>query len=52
MNTTKIAMIGLGYVGLPLARPELVEGQNFDAIVLAVAHEQFLKMDIEELNGL
>ncbi len=33
-----------------ICHPELVEGQKFDAVVLAVAHKEFLKMDMDGLK--
>jgi len=33
-----------------ICHPELVEGQKFDAVVLAVAHKEFLKMDLDGLK--
>jgi len=34
-----------------ICHPELVKGQKFDAVVLAVAHMEFLKMDLEGLKN-
>lgn len=34
-----------------VCHPELVEGQKFDAVVLGVAHKEFLKLDLASLQN-
>ena len=41
-NNLKIAVISQGYVGFPLAYEF---GKKFDAIIVAVAHDTFKKID-------
>ena len=47
MNNHKLAIIGLGYVGLPLA---LAFAKIYHAIILAVTHDGFLNIDYKKLR--
>ena len=47
MNNYKIAIIGLGYVGLPLT---IEFAKKYHAIILAVSHDEFLNIDYKKLR--
>jgi len=62
LDKENIAMIGLGYVGLPLAvefgksRPvsltDMPAGRQYAAIVMAVGHRQFVSMGENGIKAL